>query len=302
MLRRCTWRRGSRGSKRGPFLVMAVRPAGVAARSAALERTGGRTGWDGLLPAETLIAEWPPHEPEPTGYWLSNLSAHTPLRHLAAHRRPAAHRRRLRPAGRRSDVRAADGRFAAAPQPGPAAHAPGPGAGRHGLLLGGHPVPPAPARHHRDDRPARRPAPTPQKQRRGGRRSYRGRTTVERAINLVKQNRAVATRYDTRAAVYDGTIQLAAIRIRLRDLTRSTNTPYAPSPGQTRAHPPRAGRLLQPAVHGRRPPIRIGPIPAITQEDPHPHDPLTVYTAVGGLPHAETGQAPQRYSPHPTDR
>ncbi|MBB4931295.1 transposase [Lipingzhangella halophila] len=57
------------------------------------------------------------------------------------------------------------------------------------------------------------------------RRAYRGRNTVERAINLLKQNRAVATRYDKRAAVYDGTVQLAAIRIWLRDLTRSKNRP-----------------------------------------------------------------------------
>ncbi|ASU86035.1 transposase [Nocardiopsis gilva YIM 90087] len=54
--------------------------------------------------------------------------------------------------------------------------------------------------------------------------AYRGRNTVERAINLLKQNRAVATRYDKRAAIYDGTVQLASIRIWLRDLTRSKNT------------------------------------------------------------------------------
>ncbi|MFC3522644.1 hypothetical protein ACFONH_25330, partial [Streptomonospora nanhaiensis] len=56
------------------------------------------------------------------------------------------------------------------------------------------------------------------------RQAYRGRNTVERAINLLKQNRAVATRYDKRAAVYDGTVQLASIRIWLRDLTKSKNT------------------------------------------------------------------------------
>lgn len=53
--------------------------------------------------------------------------------------------------------------------------------------------------------------------------AYRGRNTVERAINLLKQNRAVATRYDKRAAIYDGTIQLASIRIWLHDLTHSKN-------------------------------------------------------------------------------
>ena len=84
VLRRCTWRQGSRGPLRGRFLVLAVRPAGVAARTAARERGGGAAGWDGVLPAETLIAEWPPHEPEPTDYWLSSLPADTPLRHLVA--------------------------------------------------------------------------------------------------------------------------------------------------------------------------------------------------------------------------
>src|SRR5699024_6582347 len=48
--------------------------------------------------------------------------------------------------------------------------------------------------------------------------AYRGRNTVERAINLLKQNRAVATRYDKRAAIFDGTVQVASIRIWLRSL------------------------------------------------------------------------------------
>lgn len=55
--------------------------------------------------------------------------------------------------------------------------------------------------------------------------AYRGRNTVERAINLLKQNRAVATRYDKRAAIFDGTVQVASIRIWLRNLTRPKNTP-----------------------------------------------------------------------------
>jgi len=55
--------------------------------------------------------------------------------------------------------------------------------------------------------------------------AYRGRNTVERAINLLKQNRAVATRYDKRAAIFDGTVQVASIRIWLRSLTRPKNTP-----------------------------------------------------------------------------
>ena len=54
--------------------------------------------------------------------------------------------------------------------------------------------------------------------------AYRDRNTVERCINLLKQNRAVATRYDKRAAIFDGTVQVASIRIWLRDLTRPKNS------------------------------------------------------------------------------
>ncbi len=81
-LRRCTWRQGSRGPMRGRFLAVAVRPAGVAARRAATARAGGWPAWDGVLSAETLIAEWPPHQEAPTDYWLSSLPADTALRHL----------------------------------------------------------------------------------------------------------------------------------------------------------------------------------------------------------------------------
>lgn len=81
-LRRCTWRRGSRAALRSRFIVMEVRPAGAAARRAARGRAGGRGSWDGVLPAETLIAEWPPGEEAPTDSWLSSLGADTPLRRL----------------------------------------------------------------------------------------------------------------------------------------------------------------------------------------------------------------------------
>jgi SRSO17 transposase len=37
---------------------------------------------DGNLSECWLIAEWPPGQPEPTDYWLSNLPADTPLRTL----------------------------------------------------------------------------------------------------------------------------------------------------------------------------------------------------------------------------
>jgi transposase len=43
------------------------------------------------------------------------------------------------------------------------------------------------------------------------------RNTVERTISRLRQNRAVATRYDKRDFVWRGTVDVAAIRIWLRD-------------------------------------------------------------------------------------
>lgn len=47
--------------------------------------------------------------------------------------------------------------------------------------------------------------------------AYRQRNVVERAVNKLRNTRAVATRYDKRDFVYRGTIDIAAIRIWLRD-------------------------------------------------------------------------------------
>lgn len=47
--------------------------------------------------------------------------------------------------------------------------------------------------------------------------SYRQRNVVERAVNKLRNTRAVATRYDKRDFVYRGTIDVASIRIWLRD-------------------------------------------------------------------------------------
>ena len=60
----------------------------------------------------------------------------------------------------------------------------------------------------------------------GGRRpafdtiAYKDRNTVERAFNKLEAFRAVAMRTDKREYVYRGTIDIASIKIWLRDLTR----------------------------------------------------------------------------------
>ena len=49
---------------------------------------------------------------------------------------------------------------------------------------------------------------------------YRERNTVERCFSKLKQVRAVATRYDKRKEIYQGTLDAASIRIWLRDLVQ----------------------------------------------------------------------------------
>src|SRR4030095_4307768 len=53
---------------------------------------------------------------------------------------------------------------------------------------------------------------------------YRERNTVERCYSKLKQFRAVATRYDKRELMYQGTIDVASIRIWLRDPVPSRYT------------------------------------------------------------------------------
>ncbi|MET8971286.1 hypothetical protein ABZX80_24430 [Streptomyces hydrogenans] len=43
---------------------------------------GGRSGWDGVLQARPLLVEWPEGQDAPTGYWISNLPATTPVADL----------------------------------------------------------------------------------------------------------------------------------------------------------------------------------------------------------------------------
>ncbi|MET8082089.1 transposase [Streptomyces sp. NPDC005303] len=76
------WRQGSKGSMTSRFAVLEVRPSGKEATDATQEQAGGRSRWDGVLPLRTLLVEQPDTATEPTGYWMRNLSATTPVADL----------------------------------------------------------------------------------------------------------------------------------------------------------------------------------------------------------------------------
>ncbi|GHJ91457.1 hypothetical protein SNE510_09760 [Streptomyces sp. NE5-10] len=73
-----TWRQGSKGPTTSRFTALTIRPAGKQSLAAAQNAGGGRNRWDGILPARTLLIEWPHGQGTPTGYWTSNLPATTP--------------------------------------------------------------------------------------------------------------------------------------------------------------------------------------------------------------------------------
>lgn len=77
--KRVTWRHGSRKTPGNP--TAALRSRFVAVRVRPANRDIPRNP-DGSLPECWLLAEWPPGEPEPTDYWLSNLPTTTRLRDL----------------------------------------------------------------------------------------------------------------------------------------------------------------------------------------------------------------------------
>ncbi|MFE5209985.1 IS701 family transposase, partial [Streptomyces sp. NPDC056600] len=77
-----TWRQGSKGAMTSRFAVLTVRPAGKQSLAASQEAGGGRNRWNGVLPTQTLLVEWPDGQNAPTDYWISNLPASTPVADL----------------------------------------------------------------------------------------------------------------------------------------------------------------------------------------------------------------------------
>ncbi|MFF7565255.1 transposase [Streptomyces pseudovenezuelae] len=64
------------------FAVREVRPSGNESTRTAQEHAGGRSQWDGVLPLRTLLIEQPEASEQPTGYWMTNLPATTPVADL----------------------------------------------------------------------------------------------------------------------------------------------------------------------------------------------------------------------------
>jgi SRSO17 transposase len=74
-----TWRQGTKTTPGNPDAVMTSHFLAIRVRPA--NRDIPRAD-DGSLPECWLLAEWPPEADEPTGYWLSNLPAGTPIAEL----------------------------------------------------------------------------------------------------------------------------------------------------------------------------------------------------------------------------
>jgi len=71
-----TWRTGTRRSPGNPAAAMRSHFALIELRPA---NKNIPRGDDGVLPIRTLLAEWPPDQDEPTGYWLVRLPPGTDL-------------------------------------------------------------------------------------------------------------------------------------------------------------------------------------------------------------------------------
>jgi SRSO17 transposase len=77
------WRHGSRGKLRSRFAAVRVRPAGKAVERPIKAAASAEQGWwDGVLTDCWLLVEWPEEATVPTDYWLSSLSADTPIADL----------------------------------------------------------------------------------------------------------------------------------------------------------------------------------------------------------------------------
>ncbi len=112
------------------------------------------------------------------------------------------------PAGRQSHAPAGAGDAAhSPPRARPATPSPGPGARRQGVLQPRQPRHPAPPGHQGNDRRAGRPAGRPPQPWPGRRPTaqYRRRSAVECCVSKWKQFRAVASRYDKRDYIFNGT-------------------------------------------------------------------------------------------------